>query len=766
MSATADRSPVALSDSTTQVLARADGLELLGEVEDSGYERGISLVRRGDGQMVQLGPLQYALLEAVDGERDCSKLSTAMCDRLGRECDEAAVAAIAQKLAEQGLLAGFEDKAPKRSNPLLALRWKVVVSDPTLTRRLTAPFMGLFRLAIVLPVLAAFVAACWFVLVEKGMASGAAQAFGKPELILLLFGLGIAAAAFHEIGHAAACRYGGGKPGAMGMGIYLVWPAFYTDVTDSYRLPRRARLRTDLGGLYFNAVVAVVTLATWFFLRVDALLLLIALQLVEMVKQLSPVIRADGYHILSDVTGVPDLYAHIGPTLKRLLPGHPQEPSALTGRARIIVTLWVLVIVPVLLAIMLGVVMLLPRLIASTLESGGSVLSAMAAQATGLQVPELLVSLLRLVGLALPVLGATYISWRLASAATRGAARWSRGHLERRLFAALLAIGVVGLLVLAWWPSGQYEPIRASDKGTLASFMTSEPAARARVTETTQASVPTGTYLGITMVPEGGATDENPAILVLEPGDGSEPIAIVSDTDASTSAAQFEFDMPDAPGNDDSQAVALNRTDGGVTYTIAYSLVTVRDGDDVDQRNSAHAYANCNACTTVAVSFQVVLIVGTSPLIAPVNFAEALNGNCLECVTTAIANQIVVSVGEEPSAELLTRLREELERLDALDDLGADASPADLLTQVTNVQQTINQLLADSGLTPEAQEGAGADSTAPSGSETEQPTGDSTASPDATPDSSTGDPATDAGAEPEPDPTSGEPPTPTTDGSG
>ena len=53
-----------------------------------------------------------------------------------------------------------------------------------------------------------------------------------------------------------------------------------------------------------------------------------------MVKQLSPVIRADGYHILADATGVPDLYAHIGPTLRRLLPGRPREPSALTGRAR------------------------------------------------------------------------------------------------------------------------------------------------------------------------------------------------------------------------------------------------------------------------------------------------------------------------------------------------------------------------------------------------------------------------------------------------
>ena len=47
------------------------------------------------------------------------------------------------------------------------------------------------------------------------------------------------------------------RPGVMGAGLYLVWPAFYTDVTDSYRLGRGGRLRTDLGGLYFNAIVAV-----------------------------------------------------------------------------------------------------------------------------------------------------------------------------------------------------------------------------------------------------------------------------------------------------------------------------------------------------------------------------------------------------------------------------------------------------------------------------------------------------------------------------
>src|SRR3954470_6499236 len=109
MSATVDRPAAAPATATadpSRAPAPADGLELLGEVSGSGYERGAALVRRADGQMVQLGPLMFALLEELDGERDAGELSDAMCEKLGRACDEQAVLAIAEKLADQGLLAG------------------------------------------------------------------------------------------------------------------------------------------------------------------------------------------------------------------------------------------------------------------------------------------------------------------------------------------------------------------------------------------------------------------------------------------------------------------------------------------------------------------------------------------------------------------------------------------------------------------------------------------------------------------------------------
>ncbi|MBV8940406.1 MAG: hypothetical protein JO240_01590, partial [Solirubrobacterales bacterium] len=401
MTATADP-PASTVEAPLRGLDRAEGVELLGSIRGSGYERGAALVRRRDGQMVQLGPLMYALLESADGRRGTRELAAAMSARLGRAVDDEHVVALAKKLAAQGLLAGTEHKAPPRRNPLLALRWKVLITDPKVTARLTAPLTVLFRPWVMWPVLACFAGVFWFVLVQKGVASATAQAFNSPGLLLLVFVLAVASAGFHELGHAAACRYGGATPGGMGMGLYLVWPAFYTDVTDAYRLPRRDRLRVDLGGLYFNAVVAVITMAVWLAWRADALLLLIALQVLQMLKQLSPVIRADGYHILSDATGVPDLFSHMGPTLRRLLPGHRHEPSALSGWARVLVTAWVLIVVPVLLSLMASAVLLLPKLVTSAWDSGRHIAAAIPHQAGDGQILDLLASLVRLLALFLP----------------------------------------------------------------------------------------------------------------------------------------------------------------------------------------------------------------------------------------------------------------------------------------------------------------------------------------------------------------------------
>src|ERR671920_1777869 len=84
------------------ILGRAEGLELLGDVSGSGYKDGAALVQRADGQMVQLGPLMYAVLAAIDGTRDTEAVAAAASERLGRTLGAEHVLKLAEKLAPQG----------------------------------------------------------------------------------------------------------------------------------------------------------------------------------------------------------------------------------------------------------------------------------------------------------------------------------------------------------------------------------------------------------------------------------------------------------------------------------------------------------------------------------------------------------------------------------------------------------------------------------------------------------------------------------------
>src|SRR3954451_14734285 len=116
MSATVDRPAGAIAPPEAPgTFARAESLELLGDVSGSGYRDGAALVRRGDGQMVHLGPLMYGLLEGIDGRRTLPELAAQMSQQLGRRVGVEHVERLAEKLGEQGLLAGTEQAAPARA---------------------------------------------------------------------------------------------------------------------------------------------------------------------------------------------------------------------------------------------------------------------------------------------------------------------------------------------------------------------------------------------------------------------------------------------------------------------------------------------------------------------------------------------------------------------------------------------------------------------------------------------------------------------------
>ncbi|WP_295141662.1 hypothetical protein [Saccharopolyspora sp.] len=363
--------PAAESDVADHAVpALMPGTELIGEYQGSGHREPPYLVRRPDGQVLQVSRLLYLLAAQLDGRRRFSQVATALGDSVGREITAEQISfLIDNRLRKAGMVAAGADRPeqplPKGRDRLLALRFRVALLPERVVSAIAGVFMPLFWPPVVVLVVAGFaVADIW--LATNGAAgrlvAGAQSLIERPEQILLVLGLLTGAGLFHEFGHVAACRYGGARPGTMGVGIYLVWPAMYSTVTDSYRLSRGGRLRTDLGGIYFNALAILIMIVCY--ARTDSAWLLAALVAWQAttVWQFLPSIRLDGYYILSDLVGVPDLFDRMGPTLRSMVPGREPHPRVreLKPWTRRVIAVWVVLVIPCLAYWIIGFLALAP----------------------------------------------------------------------------------------------------------------------------------------------------------------------------------------------------------------------------------------------------------------------------------------------------------------------------------------------------------------------------------------------------------------------
>jgi putative peptide zinc metalloprotease protein len=446
----------------------ADGIELIGRYEDSGYEDPPFIARRSDGQMIQMPELLYLVAEQIDGKRDYGAIAEGVSEKLGRGVSaENVQTLVEEKLWPLGILAGPGGEQPQvqKLDPLLALKLRTAVVPKSVTKTLTTLFYPLFFPPVIVAMLAAVVAVdVWFFFFH-GVAQPLRELAYNPVLMLMVLGLVVIATALHEIGHATATRYGGAEPGDMGVGIYVVWPAFYTDVTDAYRLGRGGRLRTDLGGVYFNGLFVLITAGLYAVTRFEPLLILIIVQHMQVLQQMLPFLRLDGYYILSDLVGVPDMFARIKPTLKSSLPGREveDEAAALKPWVRRVTLLWVLILLPVLAFVFGMLIFNLPRMIATAWDSFFVQLDKITS-GSGLDVA---VGVVQILALLLPLAGITYTFARVGSRIASGAWSWSEGAPLRR--AAVLAVTVVAAGVAGWvlLPNGDYRPIQPTERGTV-----------------------------------------------------------------------------------------------------------------------------------------------------------------------------------------------------------------------------------------------------------------------------------------------------------
>ncbi len=447
-----------------------DGTELIGEFEGSGFKEPPALARRGDGQVVQLTPLLYAVAEKADGNRSLEQIAQEVGQEIGRTVTADNIRTLVDaKLQPLGLVTGTDGSQPdvEKLDPLLALKFRYAVIPERVSHALGTLFRPLFWPPFILAALAGLVVTDYWLFFHHGVAQATRQALYEPAIFLVMFAALVASAAFHEIGHATACRYGGADPGRMGCGLYLAWPAFYTDVTDAYRLDRRGRLRTDLGGVYFNVIVIIATMGLYLLTRWEPLLLLIVVEHVEIVHQLLPIVRLDGYYIVADMTGVPDLFTRMRPILVSLLPWEKagEKVKVLKPWVRVAVTAWVLIVIPALLLQLVIILIQLPRILGTAWDSFGRLLHQVGHAATPISGAT---AAIEMVALALPILGIFLMLIRLGQRSGQWVLQKTEGKPGRRFLALLLLLGAGALLLYLWIPKGNYTPIKRNEKGTIA----------------------------------------------------------------------------------------------------------------------------------------------------------------------------------------------------------------------------------------------------------------------------------------------------------
>jgi putative peptide zinc metalloprotease protein len=441
----------------------ADGVELLGELKDSGFTKPPALIRRADGQMIQLSRLLYLVACRIDGIRAPGAIAALVSGDLGRSLSAAQVSyIITDKLGPLGVCAGARRNqagaaALPTASPLLSLRARATLLPAAAANVAGALFRPLFHWPAIVIVLAGAGAMDYWLFLRHGLSGAYRQVLNNPVDLLLVAALSIASAVFHECGHAAGCRYGGARPGRIGVGIYLVWPSFFTDVTDSYRLGRAGRLRTDLGGVYFNLIFMLGLVGCYALTANQVLLLTVAVTHLEMLEQLLPFVRFDGYFILSDLIGVPDLFARVAPVLGAIFArGRHTRVAMLRPPARRMITIWVLCVIP-LLAFTMGYLLLyLPEFNRSLWLSMSNAGHLVAGDLGGHQYAAAALDAIGGALAAVSSVGSVYIAIRLTRRGAGLLKRWAAGRPGRRPVAVVIAVVIAGSLVLFWMAHGQF----------------------------------------------------------------------------------------------------------------------------------------------------------------------------------------------------------------------------------------------------------------------------------------------------------------------
>ena len=319
--------------------------------------RGVFVVVKdpASGDFYRFGEVEDFILQQLDGVTPLEEIRRRAESRFGAPLPDGALEIFVQKLDKNRLLE--TDRAPRRDRGhsggrvrgnLLYLR--LPVFDPTrlfdwlLPRArffFTRRFMTFSAVVIVLA--AATLAMSWTSF--RGDLTRVSFPSAIPTLIAVLFIL----VSMHEFAHGMACRHFGGEVREVGFMLIYFAPACYCNVSDAWLFPERAkRMWVGFAGPYFELFLWALAVFAWQVTEADSWISYIALLVmigsgVKTLVNFNPLIKLDGYYLLSDFLEIPNLrrksFRYVGSLIKRLMgSSDPLETTASPRERRVYLT--------------------------------------------------------------------------------------------------------------------------------------------------------------------------------------------------------------------------------------------------------------------------------------------------------------------------------------------------------------------------------------------------------------------------------------------
>jgi putative peptide zinc metalloprotease protein len=290
------------------------------------------LADEAEGRHFRLNPVAYRFVGLCDGKRSVEEVWTLMNDALGDEAPtQAEAVGILARLSQGDLLRSealpdvdmmFEDRSvrreQKRWSQLNPLFFRVGLIDPTswldafepvLTRLFSRSALALWC---VLVAFAGILAASnW-----QALAHHAAERTASPMFLVLTWLVYPFVKALHELGHALAIRRWGGAVKKVGVTLLLLMPVPWVDAAASSAFRFRShRLVVSAAGIMVELFLAALAMLFWLAaepggVRDAALAVMLIAGVSTLFFNGNPLLRYDGYFILSDAVDLPNLAPH------------------------------------------------------------------------------------------------------------------------------------------------------------------------------------------------------------------------------------------------------------------------------------------------------------------------------------------------------------------------------------------------------------------------------------------------------------------------